>query len=154
VVGPEPTSTRVDESTLILGVHHIGMVVHDIAQVGEVYCRRYGYEPRTPIIHDKTQTAFVQFFKLPGDRVYLELVAPDGERSKLARALSQGGGLNHICYVTADIEAACRRLRRQQMMLLQAPVAATAFPGRRIAWLMGMDKTPIELVERGGPGEL
>jgi len=144
----------VDESAGILGVHHIGMVVHDIAAVGEIYCRRYGYEPRTPIIHDRTQTAFVQFFRLPGDQVYLELVAPDSDRSKVARVLSEGGGLNHICYVASDIDAACRRLRAQQMILLQAPVAAEAFPGRRIAWLMGRDKIPIELVERGGPDEL
>src|SRR5438045_5207217 len=105
MAGAEPTPTGVDESPVILGVHHVGMVVRDIAATGEVYCRRYGYEPRTPIIHDTTQTAYVQFFRLPGDQVYLELVAPDGERSKLARALSQGGGLNHICYLTADIDA-------------------------------------------------
>jgi methylmalonyl-CoA/ethylmalonyl-CoA epimerase len=142
------------DSPTILGVHHIGMVVRDIAEAGEIYRRRYGYESRSEIIHDPTQTAYVQFFRLPGDRTYLELVAPDSEQSKLARALAQGGGLNHICYLTSDIDAACKRLRADQMMLLQAPVAATAFSGRRIAWLIGRDKTPIELVEQGGPNEL
>jgi methylmalonyl-CoA/ethylmalonyl-CoA epimerase len=146
--------TCVDESAGILGVHHIGVVVDDIAAAGEIYCRRYGYEPRSPVIHDRTQTVFVQFFRLPGDQVYLELVQPDSDRSKVARALSQGGGLNHICYITSDIDAACRRLRAQKMVLLQAPVAAEAFPGRRIAWLMGGDRIPIELVERGDPGQL
>jgi methylmalonyl-CoA/ethylmalonyl-CoA epimerase len=67
----------------------------------------------------------------------------------LSNALRKGGGLNHLCYATNDIETACRLLRAEQMILLQAPVAAVAFPGRRIAWLMGGDRTPIELVEAG-----
>lgn len=139
---------------MIVGVHHIGVVVRDIADAAPAYCRRYGYRARTEIIHDPAQTAYVQFFRIGAERQYLELVAPDGEHSKLTNALKNGGGLNHICYATDDIEAACRELRAEQMMLLQAPVAAAAFPGRRIAWLMGLDRTPIELVEQGGPDEL
>ena len=142
------------DSSVILGVHHIGIVVRDIGEMGEIYRRRYGYEAKTSIIHDRTQTAYVQFFRLPGDRVYVELVSPDSADSKLAGALRHGGTLNHLCYVVRDIDAACNRLRADQMMLLQAPVAAAAFPGRRIAWLMGGDTTPIELVEEGGSKEL
>lgn len=136
------------------GVHHIGMVVRDVATSAEMYQSRFGYLPQTGVIHDPVQTAYVQFLALPDRSVYLELVAPDGPVSKLTNALAKGGGLNHICYRTADIEGACRQLRSKGMMLLQAPVAATAFPGRRIAWLMGDDRTPIELVEEGRTGEL
>jgi methylmalonyl-CoA/ethylmalonyl-CoA epimerase len=135
-------------------VHHIGMVVGNIAQAAEIYARRYGYQPRTDIIHDPAQTAYVQFFRIPGDTVYLELVAPDGERSKLTKALSKGGGLNHLCYVTTDLDATCRQLKAEQMILLRAPVSAAAFPGRRIAWMMGLDRTPIELVERATGDQL
>jgi len=136
---------------LIVGVHHIGLLVPDIAKTAEIYKHRYGYELMSEIILDRTQTAYVQFLRLPGDSVLLELVSPDGEHSKLSNSLRKGGGLNHMCYATSDIEAACRLLRAQQMMLLQAPVKAAAFPGRRIAWLMGSDRTPIELVEHA-PG--
>jgi methylmalonyl-CoA/ethylmalonyl-CoA epimerase len=136
-------------ASVIRGLHHIGFLVGDIAKAAEIYTRRYGYEITSDVIHDPTQTAYVQFLRVPGDSVQLELVAPDGERSKLSNALRKGGGLNHLCYATNDIEAACRFLRAEQMMLLQAPVAAVAFPGRRIAWLMGADRTPIELVESG-----
>jgi methylmalonyl-CoA/ethylmalonyl-CoA epimerase len=139
---------------LILGVHHVGMVVRDIAEMASTYQRRYGYQARTDVIHDPAQTAYVQFFEIAGAPVYLELVAPDGEHSKLANALSKGGGLNHICYATDDIEADCRELRAEKMILIQPPIQAAAFPGRRIAWLMGLDRTPVELVERGGPNDL
>jgi methylmalonyl-CoA/ethylmalonyl-CoA epimerase len=40
------------------------------------------------------------------------------------------------------------------MLLLQRPVPAAAFPGRRIAWLMGDDRLPVELVEEGADGDL
>lgn len=139
---------------MILGVHHVGMVVRDIAEVAATYQRRYGYQARTEVIHDPVQTAYVQFFALAGGPVYLELVAPDSEHSKLSNALSKGGGLNHICYTTDDIDAACRDLRAEKMILIQPPTPAAAFPGRRIAWLMGLDRTPVELVERGGPHDL
>ena len=134
---------------LIRGLHHIGLLVPEIAKAAEIYTRRYGYELTSDVILDPTQTAYVQFLRLPGDSAQLELVSPAGEHSKLSNALRKGGGLNHLCYATSDIETACRLLRAEQMILLQAPVAAVAFPGRRIAWLMGGDRTPIELVEAG-----
>ena len=37
----------------------------------------------------------------------------------------------------------------KKLFLLQAPLSATAFQGRRIAWLMGRDGIPVELVEAG-----
>ncbi len=96
----------------------------------------------------------MQFLRLPGDSSYLELVAPDGPESKLAAAVKRGGGLNHLCYSVADIERTVRELREKKMTMLCEPVAATAFPGRRIAWLMGRDLIPVELVEAGEPGQL
>jgi methylmalonyl-CoA/ethylmalonyl-CoA epimerase len=54
-----------------------------------------------------------------------------------------------LCYATGDIEADCAALREDGMFLLQAPVVAAAFRPRRIAWLMGRDGIPVELVEAG-----
>lgn len=132
-------------------LHHIGIVVADLAQACETYVSRLGYAVRSEVIHDPVQTAFVQFFQGESPGPLVELVTPDGPKSKLAGALERGGGLNHLCYLTDAIERDCKELRAQQMFLLQAPVPATAFPGRRIAWLMGKDGIPIELVEEG-PG--
>ena len=141
-------------SDIDLRLHHVGILVKDIPTAASDYCRRFGYERSTEVIHDPVQTAYVQFLKLPGESSYIEFVAPDRPESKLSNALSKGGGLNHLCYSTPDIEAACRQLRAEGLILLQAPVPAVAFSGRRIAWLMGRDAIPIELVERGKNGEL
>ena len=137
-----------------LSLHHIGIVVKDIPEAADLYVRRFGHEVKTEIIHDQVQTAYVQFLRLPGDSVYVELVSPDGPGSKLTNALNKGEGLNHLCYSTDDIEAECARLRGKGLILLCAPVSAAAFQGRRIAWLMGADRVPFELVERGGQNEL
>jgi methylmalonyl-CoA/ethylmalonyl-CoA epimerase len=130
-----------------LSLHHVGVAVKEIEPAVKMYVQRFGYEIVSATIHDPTQTAYVRFLRLPGDATFLEFVAPDGPASKLANAVAKGGGLNHLCYATRDIEAAAAKLQAQGMIQLQAPIPAVAFPGRRIAWLMGMDRVPIELVE-------
>jgi methylmalonyl-CoA/ethylmalonyl-CoA epimerase len=130
-------------------MHHVGIVVEDLAASASEYVRRYGYEIVSSPIEDPVQTAIVQFLRLPGAATYLELVTPRGEDSKLRGALKQKRHLNHVCYAVDDIDAVCAGLRDDGMFLLQAPVVASAFRPRRIAWLMGSDGIPVELVEAG-----
>lgn len=128
-------------------LHHLGILVADIAQTAQTYQARYHHAVVTDVIHDPVQTAYVQFLKGADGEPLIELVSPDGPESKLANALKKGAGLHHLCYNADDLEADCRRLRASGMVLLQSPVPAAAFPGRRIAWLMGRDRIPVELVE-------
>ena len=128
-------------------LHHIGIAVKDLDAAMAAYAQRPGHRVLGQRVHDQVQTAHVAFIEIAGDPVLLELVAPDSAESKLGSAVRKGGGLNHLCYATDDIEGLCRELRNAGMFPLQAPVAAVAFPGRRIAWLMGADGVPVELVE-------
>lgn len=128
-------------------LHHIGIAVKKLDAAVAEYAKRPGHRVLGPGAHDPVQTAHVAFIEIAGDPVLLELVAPDSEESKLCGALRKGGGLNHLCYETDDIEGLARELRNSGMFVLQAPMAAAAFPGRRIAWLMGTDGIPVELVE-------
>ena len=136
-----------------LQLHHIGIAVGDIALATEDYRRRLGCELAGGLVHDPVQTAFIQFLRLPGDSVLIELVAPDGPGSHLRGAVEKGGGINHLCHSTDDIESACRSLGEQGMVTIQEPTPAVAFGGRRIAWLIGPDRVLTELVERGGGEE-
>jgi methylmalonyl-CoA/ethylmalonyl-CoA epimerase len=143
------------ENPLIrLSLHHVGLAVADLESASKRYVALYGYELCSTVIHDPVQTARVQFLRLPGDVSFLELVAPDGPHSKLTGSIGRGGGLNHLCYATDDIDQSFAELQVLDLMPLCAPVAAAAFPARRIAWLCGADRVPIELVERGPPGQL
>ncbi len=134
-------------------LHHIGVVVPDMVQAAQLYVRRFGYSVVTPIIHDPAQTAFVQFLRLPGDQAYLELVSPDQSNSKLTHALASGLPLNHVCLATSNIEESFRHLRATGMMTVARPMAAVAFNGASIAWLMGQDRLLTELVEQRFTGE-
>jgi methylmalonyl-CoA/ethylmalonyl-CoA epimerase len=132
---------------LALTLHHVGVLVPDIQKAAEQYAARFGYCATSEIIHDPIQTAHVQMLAGAAPAPCIELVTPDGPASKLTNALRKGGGLNHLCYLSAAIDDDCRRLRSEGMLLLQSPVEAEAFSGRRIAWLMGRDGIPIELLE-------
>jgi methylmalonyl-CoA/ethylmalonyl-CoA epimerase len=128
-------------------LHHIGILVRDIPKAAQTYVDRYHYRIAGEIVHDPVQTAYVQFLEGDPTGVRIELIAPDGPESKLCNALKKGGGLNHLCYISEDIEKRCEELRSAGMYMLQSPVPAQAFPGRRIAWFMGRDGIPMELVE-------
>jgi methylmalonyl-CoA/ethylmalonyl-CoA epimerase len=131
-----------------MNLDHIGILVPDITKAVGGYVKKFGCVVESEIIHDPLQTANVQFLGNGAQGFRIELVSPDGPGSKLGNALKKGGGLNHLCYLSEDIERDCARFRDCGMLLLQVPVAAVAFPGRRIAWLMGRDGIPIELVEK------
>ena len=136
-----------------LRLHHVGHATKNIRAICDTYVQRYGYEICTPVIHDPLQTALVQFLRLPGDQTYLEFVAPDGSESILTRATNRGG-LNHLCYTSGPLELAIEFLEATEMRLLSEPKVAVAFGGRRICWLVGLDRIPIELVERRHEGDL
>jgi methylmalonyl-CoA/ethylmalonyl-CoA epimerase len=131
-----------------LNLHHIGIAVADIDTATADYRRRLRCELAGGRYHDPVQTALIQFLRLPGDSVLIELVAPDGPASRLSNAVRKGGGINHVCHSTPDIDEACRALSEEGMMVIQEPTPAVAFGGRRIAWLMGDDRVLTELVER------
>jgi hypothetical protein len=56
--------------------------VKAIKVVSKMYLRGFGYEVRISVIHDTFQTALAQFLAFPGDRVYLEVVSPDGRECR------------------------------------------------------------------------
>jgi methylmalonyl-CoA/ethylmalonyl-CoA epimerase len=137
-----------------LRLHHVGVAVRTIEESRPFYINALGYRERTPVIHDPVQTAYVQFFSIPGADHYIELVAPDSATSKLREASRKGLPLNHLCYSCANIANSVAYLKESGCFIIQGPVPAVAFDGRLIAWLMTPDSLLTELVERGPEGSL
>jgi methylmalonyl-CoA/ethylmalonyl-CoA epimerase len=137
-----------------LRLHHVGIVVPAIEEHCTFYIDALQYRPRTPVIHDSVQTAFVQFFAIPGSDHYLELVAPDSESSKLQKASRKGLPLNHLCYSCENITHVISSLRESGCLVIQDPISAVAFDGRPVSWVMTPDGLLIEVVERGPEGSL
>ena len=136
-----------------LNLHHVGYAVELIDPIAATYVDRFGYEVSTPVIHDPLQTALVQFLRLRGDRVYLEFVAPDGPNSKLAK-VAKFAGLNHLCYTAGPLEQTITQMEQRGLRLISDPKPGAAFAGRRICYLQGQDRVPIELVERAHDDDL
>lgn len=130
-------------------LHHIGMAVASLDDAGEAYARRFGYVKVSPVFEDPAQKARVQFWRLGTADHLLEFVSPLDDASHLNNAISQGRQLNHLCYAVSDLAAACAHLRQEKLFPIGKPVEAVAFAPRRIAWFLGKDGVPIELVEAG-----
>jgi len=129
-------------------LHHVGYLVRNIPEAAQQWVSRFGYRVESSIIHDPQQTAEVQFLRQQKTNSWLELITPDSPASKLNSALERGGGLHHLCYEVDHLEQACAFLQQQAMLLVSAPVSATAFQGRKIAWLIDRSRSLIELLEK------
>jgi methylmalonyl-CoA/ethylmalonyl-CoA epimerase len=128
-------------------LHHIGILVQNIERSSEHYVRAFGYEVRSPVMHDPQQMALVRFLALPDSNQFIELVAPDSATSHLNAALKRGIGIHHYCLVTGDIEADLAHSREHGALIISEPVPAVAFGGKRIAWIMNRDMVLMEFVE-------
>ncbi len=129
-------------------LHHIGFVVAGLDPAIAGFTRSVAAEWDGRTWEDPQQGVRVAFLATGGSPVQIELVAPLGEASPVAQFLERGGGLHHLCYEVADLEASIADMHALGNLLVRPPAPAVAFEGRRIAWLMTREKLLIELLEK------
>jgi len=127
-------------------LHHTGIVVADLESYGQRYAEVLGSVACTPVIHDPIQKVYVQFWKDPVGAL-IELIAPASEDSPVWRDSQRGGGLNHLCYETENIDRQVELALTQGGMLTREVSPAVAFGGRRIAFVYFLEVGLIEFVE-------
>jgi len=114
-------------------VDHVGIAVHDIDAAAARYRELLGAR----VIHREAvpgQRVEVAFLEMPG-ATRLELIAPLGDDSPVARFLAKRGeGMHHICVLVDDIEATLARLGEEEVPLVDATSRSGA-EGARIAFL-------------------
>jgi methylmalonyl-CoA/ethylmalonyl-CoA epimerase len=127
----------------------MGFVVADIAAAMPAFSKSMAAEWDGKIFEDPLQKAKVAFMTTrPGD-ARIELVQPMGEGSPVARFLQErGGGMHHLCYEVADLEAELTAFRSRGAAIASRPKPAVAFNGRRIAWVITAEKFLVELLEK------
>jgi len=131
-----------------LRLHHMGFVVADIVTAMPAFVRSMAAEWDGQIFEDPLQKAKVAFMTTrPGD-AQIELVQPVGENSPVQRFLLQGGGMHHLCYEVASLEAELTSFRSRGAAIASRPKPAVAFGGRRIAWVITSEKFLVELLEQ------
>ena len=128
-------------------LHHVGMVVPDIARSGRNCAIAFAVESSSPMFLDPVQQVFVQFWTLPGSESSIEFIQPASETSPSAQLLKRGGGLAHICFEVDDIDQAIKDACSHGAIIVQHPVPAEAFGGRNIAFVIYQDLGLLEFVE-------
>jgi len=129
-------------------LHHIGFVVLSIQESAESFALSVGARWDGNIVFDPLQKVRVTFFQghNPADPL-IELVEPGGPESPVSRFLKDRGGLHHLCYEVADLDAHLRFCQSVGTRIIRPPVPAVAFGGRRIAWGVTKNRLLVEFLE-------
>jgi len=136
---------------LTLELDHIGLIVPDIATGRNFLAAALGVTRWTPVVDDPVLQVSVQFGATPGHPLTYELVAPLGEDAPIANALRTGKHiLNHLAYLTPNLEVSGERLRQAGCWPAGEPKPALAYEGRRIQFWMSPLRFVIELIEKPG----
>ena len=131
-------------------LHHVGMVVRNIEESSKVFAEALGGRLQSAAVDDPIQQVKVEFWTIPGSESTLEFIQPLTETSPAAQLMKKGGGLAHLCFEVDDIEASVRNAQACGALVIQQPVPATAFDGRRIAFIYYRNLGVMELVEGEG----
>lgn len=127
-------------------IHHYGLATKNLERSMEVF-RSLGYQVSEPVF-DLVQQVKVAFVFREGEHP-IELVCDSEAGGPTSGILSKvGSGLYHICYEVDNMKQMITTLRHRGFLLRHKPVKATAFDGRRIAWLYNRDIGLVELLEK------
>jgi len=129
-------------------IDHVGIVVGSLEQAAAYYRSAFGLRLVRERIVDPLQDVELQFLEDDGG-TRLELIHPLSDKSPVARALKQGGGLNHICYRVEDLESSIQAMVANGAKVVREPLPAVAFDGRRVTFLYTRERELIEFVEAG-----
>ncbi len=113
-------------------IDHIGVAVEELDAALALYERDYDMR----LVHrEVVEEQGVEAVLLDVGENHVELLAPLGPDTPVGKFLAKrGGGLHHVAYQTADIEAELERLKAAGVRLIdEAP--RTGIRGSRVAFL-------------------
>lgn len=136
------------DETFEKNLHHIGFVVSDIHKTIEAFAKSIGATWDGKAFLDPLQRSRVAFLQTecPADAL-IELIEPAGTDSPVFPFLQKGGGLHHLCYGVVGLDNYLSKMRTRGAVILQPPLPAVAFEGRRIAWVVTAQRMLLEFLE-------
>jgi len=131
----------------LLRLDHIGIVVTTLDAGRATLAKLFDIRRWTQEFRDEVNRVYVQFGRDPTGVCY-ELIAPLAADSPVSAALRKADRiLNHVAYITGDLEAARTKLCDAGSLVLDAPKPAVAYGGRRIQFFFTPLQFIVELVE-------
>lgn len=129
--------------------NHIGVAVSDLKKALLLYKDLFGYKLIGNLYEDPIQKVNVCFLSSgKGRKIVIELVEPAGEDTPVNQWLSRGIGAYHVCYDIEDMDKTLEDVLAHRCIIVNKPVSAVAFAGRRVAWFYTPTRQLIEIVER------
>ncbi|MDF1585966.1 methylmalonyl-CoA epimerase [Marinimicrococcus flavescens] len=129
-------------------LNHVAIAVPDLAAAAAVYRQTLGASVSEPAEQPEHGVVTV-FVELPNTKI--ELLGALGEGSPIAAFLERNaaGGIHHLCYEVADIEAARAQLVSQGARVLGDGSPKIGAHGKRVLFLHPKDfcGTLVELEE-------
>lgn len=129
-----------------LKIDHFGMIVKDIKEAARFYQDLFNLQKITEVIEDSIQKVYVQFFTT-NDGNKIELIQPTDKNSPSYNALLKGGGANHICFETNNIEKEIVKLKKANCIIVCPPTKSAGLKNGVIAFAVHPFLGLVELVE-------
>lgn len=127
-------------------LNHVAIAVPDLAAAAALYRDRLGARVSEAVAQADHGVTTV-FVELPNTKI--ELLAPLGDESPIAGFLARNpqGGMHHLCYEVADIDAAVKALAAAGARILGSGRPKTGAHGKPVVFLHPKDfaGTLIEL---------
>jgi len=129
-----------------LKIHHYGLATSDLQRSMDVFLA-LGYKAGEIFI-DPVQKVKLVFVSRPGEPA-IEIICDVDETGPTKNIIAKSGnGFYHVCYEVNNIEESMGKFRLLGFLPRHKPVAATAFQGRKIAWMYNRSVGLVELLEK------
>jgi len=127
-------------------IDHIGVVVRSLEEGLNQWEALFGYRRNSEIVLNRRQKVRVVFLTKEGSVTVklIEAAAPDSPVSAMAK---RGGGLHHLCFRCAALQAQVELLKAHGAILMVAPQPGEAFKNHDIAFLMTRNNLQVELID-------
>ncbi len=128
----------------LLTVHHIGYLVKKIEKAKDAFLS-LGFQVEKDTLRDEIRKVDICFLLKDGYRI--ELVSPYAEDSVVSGLMKRyKNSPYHICYETADFDAAYADLTAHGYIAIDTPTPAPALDGRDVVFLNSAALGMIELI--------
>lgn len=130
---------------MIKNLHHIGYVVPNTNNQFEMWTN-FGFKVEIEWKFDPIQNVFCSLLSAPY-QPNVELVAPNSEgKNPLSSRLRRGGGMDHLCYSTSDLELSVRNELSNNSRLILSRTFACTF-NKDISFVMRKSGLIVEYME-------
>lgn len=125
---------------------HVGIAVRSIEELLDRWQRVFGYRQATEIVTNTRQRVRVVFLERPGS-LQVKLVEPTDQTSPVHALAGRGGGLHHLCFRSASLDAEIARLEALGLRVVAPPEPGEAFENERIAFVYAGGGLNIEIID-------